>query len=438
MTKVVSPPQDQVDDAAEERRGFIKTLDIDLRLFGMVLALVAITLGFGAATEGRFLAPVNFVNTAVQSVSIAILATGMTLIIVSLNIDLSVGSVVGVVGMTMAYLMARVLPNYMGFDNPWTWIVALAIGLTLGALIGAFQGFIIAYIRVPAFVVTLGGLLAFRGATWAISRGVTIAPVDPTFRLMGGGPRGSIGGTASWVIGAVACFGIVALMARRRQRRRHFGFPVRPLWAEGLVGAVSCAAVLGVVWIFYSHKWPEAMAQRLADETGDAIPPGGIPVGIPWPVLILLGVTLVMTFLAKRLRFGRYVYSIGGNPEAAELAGLNTRWIIMKTFILMGVLAAIASAVAVARLDGSTLDLGLGSELYVIAAAVIGGTSFSGGIGTIPGAVIGALVMGTLQNGLNFLGYPSPIQDIVAGMVLVTAVGFDSFNRRRAARKGRG
>jgi D-xylose transport system permease protein len=397
----------------------------------MVVALVLIFVGFGLATDGRFLRPVNLVNLAVQSVSVAIIATGMTMVIVARQIDLSVGSIVGVVGMTYAYLMARVLPDMIGFGSPWIWVIALAAGLTLGSLIGALQGFIVAYIGVPSFVVTLGGLLIFRGATWMVTRGVTISPVDPTFQLLGGGPRGSIGGTASWVVGGLACLAIVGLLASGRRQRLRFGFPLRPMWAEALVGTVSSLAVLGLVWLFYSYKWPPALAERHAAETGVTIPPEGLAAGIPWPVVLLLAVTLVMTFVATRRRFGRYVFAIGGNPEASELAGINTRWTIMKTFILIGFLCAVSAAVATARLDGSTLDLGEGYELYVIAASVIGGTSFSGGIGTIPGAVLGALVMSSLAYGLSFMGLSSPIQDIFAGIVLIIAVAFDTINRRR-------
>ncbi len=431
MTRLADAPTDIEKQEGRGAAGIVRALEIDLRVFGMVVALVLIIFGFGLVTDGRFFEPVNLVNLAVQSVSIAILATGMTLIIVSLNIDLSVGSVVGVVGMTYAYVMARVLPEYIGFDHPMMWIYALAIGITLGALIGALQGFIIAYIGVPSFVVTLGGLLAFRGVTWLITRGVTISPVDPTFRLMGGGPQGSIGGPLSWAVAGVACVAIVLLIVSRRNQRKRFGFPVRPIWAETLIGVVSCAAVVGLVWIFNSYKWPDALAQRHAEATGITIPADGLATGIPWPVLILIGVTMVMTFVATRRRFGRSVYAIGGSPEATELAGINTRWTVMKTFILMGILCAVSAAVATARLDGATLDLGEGYELYVIAASVIGGTSFSGGIGTIPGAVLGALVMSSLAYGLSFIGLSSPIQDIVAGIVLVIAVGFDTFNRRR-------
>ena len=433
MTQVSDAAQTQVEEPTPRRRrgGFMRAMEIDLRVFGMVLALAVILIGFGIKTNGRFLEPVNLVNLAVQSVSIGILATGMTLIIVSRNIDLSVGSIVGVVAMLYAQLMARVLPDIIGFDHPLMWVISLAAGIALGAAIGGLQGFIIAYVGVPSFVVTLGGLLAFRGATWAVTKGVTISPVDPTFKLLGGGPEGSVGGTASWIVSLIVCVAIVLFLASNRRQKRRFGFPVRPMWAEALVGAVGCAAVLGMVWIFNAYKWPEALAQRHAEETGTAIPPGGLAAGIPWPVIVLLGVAIVMTFLATRRRFGRYVYSIGGNPEATELAGIKTKWTVMKSFILMGVLCAVSAAVATARLDGATLDLGEGYELYVIAAAVIGGTSFAGGIGTIPGAVLGALVMASLSYGLSFIGMSSPIQDIVAGIVLIAAVGLDTINRRR-------
>ena len=162
-------------------------------------------------------------------------------------------------------------------------------------------------------------------------------------------------------------------------------------------------------------------------------PAGGwrIPTGFPYPIIMLLGVTLVMTFLATRRRFGRYVYAYGGNPDAADLAGINTRWTILKTYVVMGILCALAAAIASARLNGATLDVGVSYELYVIAAAVVGGTSFAGGIGTIPGAVLGAFVMASLSYGLSFMGVNSPGQNVVAGVVLILAVGFDTFNRRR-------
>jgi len=205
------------------------------------------------------------------------------------------------------------------------------------------------------------------------------------------------------------------------------------VWAEWLLGVIGIAAAIGIAAFANANHWPQGLARRFALDNGIAIPPGGlqIPVGFPWPLLILAGVTVFMTFLATRRRFGRYVYAYGGNPDAAELAGINTRWTIMKVYILMGVLCAIAAAIDSARLNGATLDVGQTDELYVIAAAVVGGTSFAGGVGTIPGAVLGAFVMQSLAYGLSFNGVNSPTQNVVAGIVLVIAVGFDTLNRRR-------
>jgi D-xylose transport system permease protein len=401
----------------------------------MVVALAAIVLGFGALTGGRYLEPQNLVALSVQTAAVAIIATGMVLVIVSRNIDLSVGSIVGVVAMSYALLMTDILPAFIPVGHPLMWIVALAIGLAIGAAIGGIQGYIIAYVGVPSFIVTLGGLLIFRGLVWVLSSGASVSGLDPTFALLGGGPLGSIGGTASWAVGVATCVGIVVLMAYNRRQRRRFGFPVRPMWAEVLLTVIGCAATLGLVSIANSYLWPPALANRFATENGITVPEGTslrIESGIPWPLVLVLVVALVMTFIATRRRFGRYVFAIGGNPEAAELAGINVRWTILKTYILMGLLCGLSAAIAAARLNGSTLDVGSGYELYVIAAAVIGGTSFAGGIGTIPGAVLGALVMQSLAYGLSFIGLSSPVQNMVAGLVLILAVGFDSYNRRRS------
>jgi D-xylose transport system permease protein len=436
MTDVVGSAPDQLASRPRASLGdLIRATEIDLRLFGMVAALAVILIGFGVATGGRFLEPVNLLTLSVQGASVAIIATGMVLVIVSRNIDLSVGSLVGVLGMTYAVLMADVFPDTIGVNHPIGWIIALVAGLALGALIGGFQGFLIAYVGIPSFVVTLGGLLAFRGVIWVLSGGTTVAPDDATFVLIGGGPAGSLGGTMSWVLGVAICVGVVFLLVNSRRQRRKFGFALRPMWAEILLGVVGCGFVLGAVWVANSYHWPAGLATQFAQSRGITEPPGGLQIeaGIPWPLVIVIGVGLFMTFLATRRRFGRNVFAYGGNPDAAELAGINTRWTIMKTFILMGILCAISGAIASARLNGGTLDLGTGYELYVIAAAVIGGTSFAGGIGTIPGAILGALVMQSLAYGLSFMGFASPIQNIVAGIVLVVAVGADAWNRRRTA-----
>jgi D-xylose transport system permease protein len=416
-------------------RGLIAATEIDLRLFGMVVALAVILLGFGLATGGKILQPSSLVTASVQAAVVAVMATGMVLVIVSRNIDLSVGSLVGVVAMVYALLMTEWLPDLgISVNSPFLWVIALAVGLALGALVGGFQGFIIAYVGVPSFVVTLGGLLAFRGSVWVLSSGAAVSGIDATFQLLGGGAQGSIGGLATWLVGVIGCLAIVVLLVYNRRQRQRFGFPLRPRWAEILLGAVGCAAVLGLAAYANANPWPKGLATRYAAEHGITEPPGGlqIPVGFPWPILIVIGVTIVMTFIATRLRFGRNIYAYGGNPEAAELAGINTRWTIVKVYAVMGLLCGIAAAIAAARLNGATLDVGESDELYVIAAAVVGGTSFAGGIGTIPGAVLGAIVMQSLAYGLAFMNVTSAVQNIVAGIVLVLAVAFDTFNRRRA------
>ena len=416
-------------------RRMIAATEIDLRLFGMLLALAILMFVFDRLSGGTFFRPVNLMTLAIQGTTVAILATGMVLIIVSRNIDLSVGSLTGFLAMTYALLMTDWLPDVLGIgiDFPFRWAIALALGIAVGVGFGSLQGFLIAYVGVPSFVVTLGGLLSIRGLVWYLSNGATVTGLDPTFQLLAGGARGSIGGDLTWVIAIVACVAIIALLANSRRQRRRFGFPLRPMWAEVLIGAAGCAAMLGIAAFANDNYWPPLLASQYAAEHGITEPPGGlkISVGLPYPIILLVGVTLVMSWIATRRRFGRYVYAYGGNPDAAELAGINTRWTIMKTFMLMGALAALSAAVASARINGSTLDIGQSYELYVIAAAVVGGTSFAGGMGTVAGAVLGAFVMQSLAYGLSYLGVNSPGQNVVAGIVLILAVGFDTWNRRR-------
>ena len=415
-------------------RGLLAQTEIDLRLFGMVLSLAIILVGFHIISGGTFLRPVNMVTLAVQAAGIAVIATGMVLVIVSRNIDLSVGSLVGFVAMFMAQLQANWLAEIgLGPETPFRWALVLAIGIAVGAAFGAFQGYIIAYVGVPSFIVTLGGLLAIRGLVWYLSGGSAVTGIDPTFTLLGGTSEGSIGGPLTWAVGAIGSLAVIALLFNNRRKRRQYGFPLRPMWAEVLLGAVGCAVILGLSFYANSNKWPQGLADRVNAQQG--LPPGiQIDTGFPNPLMIVLGVTLVVTWLATRRRFGRYVYAYGGNPDAAALAGINTRFTILKTYVLMGVLCAIAAAIAVARLTAATLDIGTSYELYVIAAAVVGGTSFAGGIGTVPGAVLGAFVMQSLAYGLSYIGVDSPGQNVAAGVVLILAVGLDSWNRRRGTR----
>jgi D-xylose transport system permease protein len=434
MTDVTGDSPGQTAGGSRQRIvDLVRTTEIDLRQFGMVVALVVIWIGLGLANS-QILAPVNFLTFSVQAASTAILATGMVLVIVSRNIDLSVGAVVGVIGMGYAILMADIFPATIGVNAPFDWVLALALGVLLGIAIGALQGFLIAYLEIPSFVVTLGGLFLFRGLIWQFSGGTTVAPNDPTFNLIGGGPEGSLGGTLSWVFGLAISAASIFLLVNARRQRRKFGFPLRPLWAEVLIGVVATAVVLGAVFVANSYHWPPGLATQYAEKHGIIEPPDGLQIeaGIPIPLVIVIGVTIFMTFLSTRRRFGRDVFAYGGNPDAAALAGINTRWTVMKIFILMGILCAISAAIASARLNGATLDLGTGYELYVIAAAVIGGTLFAGGVGSIPGAILGALVMQSIQYGLSFLGFNSPQINMVLALVLVAVVGLDQWVRRRA------
>jgi D-xylose transport system permease protein len=413
---------------------FLASTELDTRLIGMIGALILIWVGFHFASGGVFLTPRNLWNLSVQTAEVGVMATGMVLVIVTRNIDLSVGSVLGFVGMIMGLTQAVWLPQYLGLGNPFIWLIALAAGIAAGVLIGAIQGVIIAYLEVPAFIVTLGGYLVWRGGAYLLASGKTIAPMDPTFALMGGGPFGSIGATWSWILCAVICVAIaLGILFGRRQRRR-FNFPLRPVWAEMTLTAAGCIIAIAAVWVANVYPWPRAVAAKWAADHNITAPPEGlfISTGVAVPVLIALGAGVVMTFITTRTRFGRYVFAMGGNPEAAELAGIKTRWVTVKIFMLMGALAAISAGIATSRLNAATNSLGTLDELYVIASAVIGGTSLAGGIGTVVGAMIGALVMQSLQSGMQLLGLDTPLQSVVVGIVLVFAVWLDTLYRRRA------
>ena len=410
-----------------------RSLEIDLRLVGMIGALVVIWLVFDATTGGRFLTPRNLFNLSVQTASVAVMATGMVFVIVTRHIDLSVGSLLGFVGMIMGTLQLHYLPGIVGAGSGSIWILAVLGGVLTGVLIGGFQGYIIGYLGVPAFIVTLGGLLVWRGAAWWVTSGQTVAPLDPTFKLLGGGTGGTLGATWSWLLGIVSTLAAVALIFASRRRKASHGFPVKPLWAEVTVAGVVTALILAFVALMNAYPVPEQAAKTILAARGEPIPDGPIEMaqGVAIPVVILLAVAVVMTVVARRTRFGRYVFATGGNPDAAELSGINTRLLTVKIFALMGGLTAIASVIASARLGAVGNDLGTLDELRTIAAAVIGGTALSGGIGTIYGAIIGALIMQSLQSGMAMVGVDAPLQSIVVGVVLVLAVLIDIIYRRR-------
>ena len=421
---------------------FFRATEIDTRLLGMVGALVVIWIAFQVfgqvlTGEGVFLSPRNLWNLLVQTSAIAVMSTGMVLIIVMRHIDLSVGSMLSFIGVVSGVAQVYWLSPWLGSDNPTIWIAGVAVALATGAVLGAFNGFLVAYAGIPSFIVTLGGLIVYNGAAWWVIRGETVAPLDETFELIGGTPPGSwIGGTASWALGGLICLAIVGGIAMNRRARAKFKFPQRPMWAEAFLVVVGCAATLGTVAVVNAYPWPPKVAEAYANDHNIPLPPEGgdglfYSHGFAIPVLIALAVGVIMTFLATRTRFGRYVYAIGGNPEAAELAGVNTRLITLLMFMTMGILAAVSACITSARLDAASNSLGQFDELYVIAATVIGGTSLAGGVGTIYGAMLGALVMQSLQSGMTLLNFDSAVKDVIVGSVLVFAVWIDQVYRRR-------
>ncbi|UWQ21935.1 sugar ABC transporter permease [Jannaschia sp. W003] len=423
----VSPPP-----GAPRLRGF-RALELDTRLLGMIGAFVLIALAFHFASDGRFITPRNLFNLTIQTASVAIMATGMVFIIVTRHIDLSVGSILATCSAVMAMTQTAFMPDVLGLplNHPLTAPVAIAVGIVAGTAIGAFHGWLVGYRAIPAFIVTLGGLLVWRNVAWYLTSGQTIGPLDANFMRLGG-INGTLGEFWSWVVGLVAvALALWGLWAARRSKIAHEA-PVKPLWAEAAVAAAIAAVILGFVALLNAYDVPSRRLERSFEAQGLAMPEGYTEgYGLPLSVLLVLAVAIAMTVVARRTRFGRYIFATGGNPDAAELSGIDTRWLTVKIFALMGALCAISAVVASARLANHSNDIGTLDELRVIAAAVIGGTALKGGVGTIHGAILGALIMQSLQSGMAMVGVDAPLQNIVVGTVLVLAVWIDIEYRRR-------
>lgn len=420
---------------AGKKRPLLQALEIDTRLLGMIGAFLAICLIFNFFTDGRFLTARNIFNLSIQTVSVAIMATGMVFVIVMRHIDLSVGAVLAMCSSVMGVLQVRYLPDYLGLGSFWIMPVTIVAGLVTGALIGALNGWLIGYQRIPAFIVTLGGLLIWRNVGWYLTDGQTQGPLDRHFLLLGG-VEGTVGATISWGLGLIFAVAVLWALWRARMNKIQHEFPVKPLWAEGVLMVTAFVAIMGFVAILNSYAVPIGRLQREFAARGAVMPEGYTDYyGLPISVVLLLVIGVIMTVVAQRTRFGRYIFAAGGNPDAAELSGINTRMLTVKIFTLMGVLCAISAMVAQARLANHTNDIGTLDELRVIAAAVIGGTALAGGVGTIYGAVLGAIIMQSLQSGMAMVGVDAPFQNIVVGGVLVLAVWIDIQYRKRTGAK---
>ncbi|MCP4380767.1 MAG: sugar ABC transporter permease [Hyphomicrobiales bacterium] len=397
---------DQVQAPVKPRR-LTDILDIDVRLLSMVGALLVTWIFFHIVSGGLFLSPRNLWNLSVQTSVVALISTGMVLIIVSRNIDLSVGSLLAFLGILGGFMQTEVLP----LEGANSWWISIIVMVAAGAVLGGIQGGIIAALSVPAFVVTLGGLMFFRGAGWLFTKGRTITPLDSTYSEI----SGSIGETWSWIVGAVCFLILVLLTLWKRSSRAGLGFYVKPLPAEIGILAVWAALIAAFVMTMNSYTFPKSDDGR----------------GIPIPVLILIVIAAVMMYIANMTRFGRYIYGYGGNPESAKLAGINVKRVIIISFALIGALTAVGAMITTTRLNAAPLSIGELLELQVIAAAVIGGTSLSGGVGTIVGGLLGALLMGSLQNGMVLVGVESSPQQMIMAGVLIFAVWFDVFYQRK-------
>ena len=367
--------------------------------------LVVIALVFNVLSDGIFLSPENLYNIAQQTAVVGILATVMVLIIVARHIDLSVGSVLGFVGVLIATLM---------YSFNWSWPAASLAGLAAAIAVAMYQGYLTAVVGVPSFVVTLGGLMSFRGAAFLVADGRTQPVTDPFFLRLGGGFDGAIGTTASWLLGALMCLALVASKISQRSAKRAYDVPTNPFWIDAAMVLVPCLIVLGFVAAMNAYQIPNKDA----------------PQGIPIPVLIWITVALAVSFLVHRTRFGRYVFAMGGNPDAAALVGIPVKRVTLLLFGLLALLTTIAAIVSIARLNAGTNSLGNNMELLVIAATVIGGTALAGGSGSIIGSVLGALIMQSIDSGMLLLDVPIGFRYVIIGQVLIAAVVFDVVYRR--------
>ncbi|WP_432098517.1 multiple monosaccharide ABC transporter permease [Streptomyces sp. WAC 04229] len=375
----------------------------NMRQYGMLMALGLIVVLFAVWSDGDLLLPRNVSNLVLQNSYILILAIGMMLVIIAGHIDLSVGSLTAFIGAIAAVLMV---------DNNLPWPLAVVLCLAIGAAAGAVQGFFIAYLGIPSFIVTLAGMLLFRGLTEIFLKGQTLGPFPKDLQKVANGFLPEVGPNTNYhnltlLLGFALVAFVVYQEVRDRKRQQEFSLDVLPAKLFWLKVVALVAAVLVVTLLLASYK--------------------GAPV-----VLLILGVLVVgFGYLMRNAILGRHIYAIGGNLPAAKLSGVKDKKVTFLVFLNMGMLAALAGLVFAARFNAASPKAGLNFELEAIAASFIGGASMSGGVGTVLGAIIGGLVLGVLNNGMNLVGIGTDWQQVIKGAVLLAAVGFDVWNKRR-------
>ncbi|WP_315721472.1 MULTISPECIES: multiple monosaccharide ABC transporter permease [unclassified Bradyrhizobium] len=393
--KTVSLPEEK------PHTGFLKN---NLRSYGMLMSLFVIMLFFQIMTDGTLLQPLNLTNLVLQNSYIVIMALGMLLVIVTGHIDLSVGSVAGFVGAVAAVLMVR-----YHIDFP----LAIIACLIVGAAIGAAQGYWVAYFGIPSFIVTLAGMLVFKGLALALLQGQSVGPFPSTFQKLSSGfipellPSAGSVNLTSLAIGAVLTLILVYASVKGRAREVEHGIDVEPFGVFAAKNVVLAGVLMYFTYLIASHR------------------------GLPNVLVIMVALIALYGFMTRRTVVGRQIYAVGGNAKAAKLSGIKTERLVFLTFVNMGVLAALAGLIFAARLNTATPKAGLGFELDVIAACFIGGASAYGGVGRVGGAVIGAMIMGVMNNGMSILGIGIDYQQVIKGLVLLGAVCIDVYNQRR-------
>ncbi len=388
--------------------GLLSMLRGNVRQYGMIIALAVLIVLFQVTTDGIFLKPLNVSNLVVQNAQILILAIGMVIVIVARHIDLSVGSVAAFVGAVGAILMTK-------HDVPW--FLAVVLCLLLGAAIGAWHGFWVAYVGIPAFIVTLASMLLFRGLTLVVLKGATVGGLPDGFKKIGNGFLPEIGPDTGYhnltlLIGVLVVLALAVLEVRKRAAAAKYNFEVLPF-----PFFILKLALLAVVILYFSYLLADAR-------------------GLPIVGLILFALIAIYTFVMSRTIFGRHVYAIGGNVDAATMSGVDTKRVDFLVMTNMGLLAGLAGLVTTARLTAANPKAGVNFELDAIAASFIGGAAVTGGVGTVIGAIIGGVVMGVLNNGMSLNSISIDWQQAIKGLVLLLAVAFDVWNKKRTAGSG--
>ncbi|PJG84853.1 sugar ABC transporter permease [Conservatibacter flavescens] len=373
-----------------------KLKSINLQVYIMFIAIAVIMVFFSFATDGAYLSARNISNLLRQTSITGILAIGMVFVIISAEIDLSVGSLMGLLG------------GFAAISNVWwNWPLSLTIIVTLalGLALGAWSGWWVAYQKVPSFIVTLAGLLAFRGVLIGLTNGTTVSPISQDMTLIG---QGYLPDTVGMIIGIMAICGFVAWSSYQRKARQKLNLIVPTAGKETVKYGIFAILVLGAIYLLNDYR------------------------GIPAPVLILCILAVIGMFIARKTAFGRHIYAIGGNIEAARLSGINVEKTKLIIFAMNGLMVAIAGLILSARLGAGAPSAGQNAELDAIAACVIGGASLAGGIGTVYGVIVGAFIIALLDNGMSMLDVPTFWQYIVKGGILLLAVWADTISKKKA------